>query len=170
MRTAKTGTPMLTSTAMPFASTQSGFHENMETQVRRASGEEVHAFLNKDDTALRQLWSDDLIVTNPLNRLATKTQVLDMIKAGFLLINSYDRTIEYLRIVGDLAIVAGSENVTWGGTMPMAGKSEHLRFTAVWMMQDGQWREVARHANIVSAQQLCTGPPSQFNPDKMLRR
>jgi hypothetical protein len=46
-------------------------------------------------------------------------------------------------------IAAGSETVVWGGKMPNAGKTEHLRFTAVWMKQGGRWQEVARHANIV---------------------
>src|SRR6266403_406719 len=40
--------------------------------------------------------------------------------------------------------------------MPNAGKTEHLRFTAVWMKQAGKWQEVARHANIVPEQ--STGP------------
>jgi hypothetical protein len=26
---------------------------------------------------------------------------------------------------------------------------ENLRFTAIWMKQQGRWQEVARHANIV---------------------
>jgi hypothetical protein len=29
------------------------------------------------------------------------------------------------------------------------GKTEHLRFTGVWMKQSGDWQEVARHTNIV---------------------
>lgn len=143
---------MLTSIGAVFASAQGGVDQNIETQVRRVSNVEVQAFLDKDATALRQLWSDDLVVTNPLNRLATKTQVLDMINSGFLVITSYNRDIEYLRVAGDIAIVAGSEDVVWGGTMPLAGKREHLRFTAVWMMQGGEWREIARHANIVPQQ------------------
>ena len=132
-----------------FACAQSAVAQNMETQVCRVSNEEVQAFLNQDATALRQLWSDDFVVTNPLNRLATKTPVLDMIKSGFLVITSYDREIEYLCVVGNITIVAGSENVMWGGNMPLAGKVEHLRFTAVWMVRGGEWREIARHANIV---------------------
>lgn len=143
---------MLTSIGAVFASAQGGVEQKMETQVRRVSNEEVQAFLNKDATALGHLWSDDLIVTNPLNRMASKSQVLDMIKSGFLVITSYDREIEYLRVAGDIAIVAGSETVVWGGTMPLAGKTERLRFTAVWTMQGGEWREVARHANIVPPQ------------------
>lgn len=143
---------MLSSIAAVFASAQVGLEQNIETQVHRVSNEEVQAFLNKDATALGQLWSDDLIVTNPLNRVASKSQVLDMIKSGFLVITSYDRQIEYLRVAGEIAIVAGSETVVWGGTMPLAGKTEHLRFTAIWMIQGGEWREVARHANIVPPQ------------------
>jgi hypothetical protein len=50
-------------------------------------------------------------------------------------------------------IVAGGETVVWGGKMPNAGKTEQLRFTAVWMKQAGKWQEIARHANIVPAQQ-----------------
>jgi len=46
-------------------------------------------------------------------------------------------------------ILAGSETVVWGGKMPNVGKTEQLRFTAIWMKQQGRFQEVARHANIV---------------------
>lgn len=46
-------------------------------------------------------------------------------------------------------ILAGSETVAWGGRMPAAGKTQQLRFTAIWMKQHGRWQEVARHANVV---------------------
>jgi len=36
--------------------------------------------------------------------------------------------------------------------MPNAGKTEHLRFTSVWMKQQRRWQQVARHANIVPQQ------------------
>jgi len=82
-------------------------------------------------------------VTNPLNKFVNKQQVLGMVESGFLVITSYDRQIEYLRFYGDTAIVAGSEMVVWGGKMPNAGKTEHLRFTGIWMKQGGRWQEVA---------------------------
>jgi hypothetical protein len=40
----------------------------------------------------------------------------------------------------------------WGGKMPNAGKTEHLRFTGIWMKQGRRWQQVARHANIVPQQ------------------
>ncbi|HUJ32896.1 MAG TPA: nuclear transport factor 2 family protein [Candidatus Acidoferrum sp.] len=123
-----------------------------EKQIRKLNAEEVTAFLNNDPKAMARLWSDDFVVTNPLNKFVNKQQVLGMVESGFLVINPYDRQIEYVRVYGETVIVAGSETVVWGGKMPNAGKTEHLRFTAVWMKQQGRWQEVARHANIVPQQ------------------
>jgi len=120
-----------------------------EKQVRQLSAEEVQAFLQKDAKAMAQLWSDDLVVTNPLNKFVTKQRVLGMVTSGFLVITAFERRIEYLRVYGDMVIVAGTETVTWGGRMPNAGKTENLRITAVWMKQQGRWQQIARHANIV---------------------
>jgi hypothetical protein len=68
-------------------------------------------------------------------------QVLGMVEFGFLVITSYDRQIEYLRFYSDTAIAVGSETVAWGGKMPNAGKTEHLRFTGIWTKQGGRWQE-----------------------------
>ena len=119
-----------------------------EQEVRQLNAEEVQAFLQKDPKTMARLWSDDFVVTNPLNRFVNKQQVLGMVESGFLVITSYDRQIEYARVYGDTVIVAGREMVVWGGGMPNAGKSERLRFTGVWMRQGGRWQQVARHANV----------------------
>jgi ketosteroid isomerase-like protein len=123
-----------------------------EEEVRQLNAEEVDAFLHKDPKAMARLWSDDLVVTNPLNKFVDKRRVLGMIEFGFLVITSYDRQIEYVRVYPDAVIVAGSETVQWGGKMPNAGKTEHLRFTGIWMKQNGRWQQVARHANFVPQQ------------------
>jgi uncharacterized protein (TIGR02246 family) len=123
-----------------------------EEEVRRLNADEVEAFLHKDAKTMARLWSDDFVVTNVLNKFVNKQQILGMMESGFLVFTSYDRQIEYLRFYGDTAIAAGSETVGWGGKMPMAGKTEHLRFTGIWMKQAGRWQEVARHANIVPQQ------------------
>jgi hypothetical protein len=123
--------------------------DSAEQQVRKLSDEEVQAFLKRDPAVMARLWSDDFVVTNPLNKLATKKQVLGMMTSGFLVITTYDRRIEYSHVYGETVILAGSETVAWGGKMPAAGKTQQLRFTAIWMKQQGRWQEVARHANII---------------------
>jgi hypothetical protein len=120
-----------------------------EKAVRQLNTEEVEAFLHNDPADIARLWSDDFVVTNPLNKFVTKQQVLGMVKSGFLVITAYERRIEYIRAYDDTMIVAGSETVTWGGKMPNAGKVEQLRFTGVWMKQGGRWQQVSRHANVV---------------------
>ena len=133
--------------------------QSAEAEIRRLNAEEVDAFLKKDPRAMARLWSDDFVVTNPLNKFANKQQVLGMVESGFLVlgmvesgflvITSYDRRIEYVRQYADVVVVAGAETVVWGGKMPNAGKTELLRFTGIWMKQQGRWQQVARHANIV---------------------
>jgi len=147
----------LVSAGARFASAQSTYKptandKRAEEEVRRLNAEEVEAFLHNDPKAMARLWSDDFVVTNPLNKFVNKQQVLGMVKSGFLVITAYDRKIEYVRVYGDTVIVTGSETAMWGGRMPHAGKTEHLRFTAVWMKQRERWQEVARHANIVPQQ------------------
>lgn len=137
---------LLTSPGVSVANTSS---DSAEEGIRRLNAEEVDAFLKNDRAAMARLWSDDFVVTNPLNKLVTKQQVLGMVDSGFLVITSFDRQIEYLRVYGDVVVVAGREAVVWGGRMPNAGKSENLRFTAIWMKQGGRWQQTARHANIV---------------------
>jgi len=144
----------LTSIGAPPAAVQAGqsatgSSSSSEAEIRRLNVEEVEAFVHNDPTVLSRLWSDDFVVTNPLNRFVNKQEVLAMVQSGVLVISPYDREIEYLRVDGDVVVVAGSETVTWGGKMPNAGKTEHLRFTGVWMKRRGRWQEVARHANIV---------------------
>jgi ketosteroid isomerase-like protein len=128
---------------------QQGGAGSAEEQIRRLNADEVSAFLKRDSNAMARLWSDDFVVTNPLNQFVTKQQVLGMVDSGMLIITSFDRQIDYLKIYNDTAIVAGRETVLWGGKMPNAGRTEQLRITAVWMRRGDGWQQVARHANVV---------------------
>ena len=121
-------------------------------EVRQLSDQEVQAMLHSDADAMERLWSNDLVVNNPLQKFVDKKQVLGLVKSGFLAFTSYERQIEYIRDYGNTVIVAGHETLVFSGKMPNAGKTQHLRFTAVWMKQHGRWQEVARHADIVPGQ------------------
>jgi ketosteroid isomerase-like protein len=134
------------------ASAQTDTQQGAEEEVRRLSNEEVQAFLRNDPQTMARLWSHDFVVTNPVNKFVNKQDVLGMVRSGFLVITSYDRRIEYARVYGNIVILAGSETVVWGGKMPMAGETQELRFTEIWMKQEGRWQEIARHANIVPQQ------------------
>lgn len=118
-------------------------------EVAHADSAEVQAFLANDPTTLARLWSDDFVVRNPFNQFVTKQQVMTLVTSGTLAFASYERHIEYTKAYGDLVVVAGSETVVWAGRMPLAGQTTQLKYTAVWARQGNEWREIARHANIV---------------------
>lgn len=124
--------------------------KDVEREVRRASDNEVAALIASDVEALSQIWSDDFVVTNPLNQLVSKRQVLALVESDTLAFRSYERRIEYFHAYGGLVVIAGREVVVWAGKMPLAGKPSSLRFTAVWRETGGQWQEVARHANLIA--------------------
>ena len=71
-----------------FASAQTTAHapaqdKRAETEVRKLSAEEVEAFLHKDPKVMARLWSDDLVVTNPLNKFVNKQQVLEWLNPEY---------------------------------------------------------------------------------------
>ncbi len=124
----------------------------VEQEIRALNAREVDALLRNDVDALNRLWSSDFVVTNPFNRFIDKKQVLAMTASGNLAFTSYDRQVEYVRAYGDTVVVSGGETVAWAGKMPNAGTTSRLRFTAIWMKQDGRWQQIARHASVIAAQ------------------
>ncbi len=123
-----------------------------EQEVRALSAAEVDALLRNDVAALNRLWSTDFVVTNPFNKFIDKKQVMAMTASGNLAFSSYDRQIDYVRVYSDTAVVSGAETVAWSGKMPNAGTTSRLRFTSIWMKQDGRWQQIARHASVIAAQ------------------
>ena len=71
----------LTGVAALFSSTQpstdaTGNDKRTEEEIRRLNVEEAQAFLHKDSESLARLWSDDLVVTNPLNKFVYSISAL----------------------------------------------------------------------------------------------
>ncbi len=123
-----------------------------EQQIKTLNTFEVDALLRNDVDTLNRLWSNDFVVTNPFNKFIDKKQVMGMTASGNLAFSAYDRRLEYVRVHGDIAVVSGAETVAWAGKMLNAGTTSRLRFTAVWMKQDGRWQQIARHASVIAPQ------------------
>jgi len=118
--------------------------------VRALDNEERLAALKRDRRALERLWSDQLIVNAPNNRVVIgKPAVLDEFVAGGVVnFSSFERRIEFIRVDGDFAFVMGAESVK-PRAGPSAGQLIERRFTNVWRKEAGTWRLYARHANVI---------------------
>lgn len=120
-----------------------------EDAIRAVEDQERLAVLNRDLESLEHIWSEQLIVNAPGNRVSPDRDVpLGMIGRGLIDYASFDRHIEAVRIDGDIAIVMGAETIVPQGAAPRAGETIQRRFTHVWKNDGGTWRLIGRHANI----------------------
>ena len=130
-----------------------------EATVRALDDQERLAALNQDYAALERLWSERFIVNAPSNQiLPNRKAVLDWFRKGMTTRTSFERSIEQVRVDGDIAVVMGAETLTPIASAPQAGQTVRRRFTNVWKKEGDTWRLWARHANVIS-------PPAAAKPN-----
>lgn len=116
-----------------------------EQEIRDLEARGRVAFLAGDLATLHALWDDALLVNSPLNVINEKSRVLDLLGAGVIRHTSDDVTIERIARYGDVVVVMGHDLVDG----PPSNLPTHRRFTNIWQRQDGAWRMIARHAQVV---------------------
>ena len=104
------------------------------------------AFLQADVATLDSIWVDDYLVNSPLNMINDKARVIELLRAGRIRHSSYDVVIERIARYGDVVVVMGRDTVDG----PPANVRVDRRFTNVWQLQNGAWKSIARHAQVVS--------------------
>jgi len=120
-----------------------------EQEVRAAEQRHRAAFLARDIATLQAMLSDDFVVNSPLNVIVNKERLLEMVRNGTLTISSFEQNIEQVRRLGDVVVVMGGDTVVYAAPSPNAGRTDRRRFTDMWRQESGQWRFVARQANII---------------------
>ena len=120
----------------------------IEEQIRVMEAEQVKAVLAHDTAALERIWSPQLMVNAPDNKVRDNAGVFALMREGGLKYSAYDQTIESIRVFGDTVVVMGQET-TKPITGPMAGKTVQRRYTDVWQRSGDGWVEIARHASVI---------------------
>ena len=105
--------------------------------------------LGGDLDALGRLFSEQLFVNAPDNRVKPKAEVLQSVRDGRIRYSAFERTVERVAVDGDVAISMGSEVVVPVGDRPDAGQRLSRRYTHVWQRTGDSWTLIARHANLV---------------------
>ena len=128
---------------------------SVEAAVRALDDQARIAALNRDIPALERLWSKDLTVNAPDNTVVVgRHNVMDgYVRTGVINFESFEREIEFIRVVGDFAAVMGSETVRAKADAPSSGliarRTIHRRVTNIWKKEGDTWRLFWRHANVV---------------------
>jgi ketosteroid isomerase-like protein len=126
-----------------------------EELVRALDDQERIATLNRDLPAIERLWSEELTVNAPNNRVVVgRRAVLDtFVHAGIINFSVFERRIEHIRADGPFVFIMGLETVKPIRDAPsaglVAGHTIERRFTNIWKNEDGTWRLFARHANVI---------------------
>jgi ketosteroid isomerase-like protein len=118
-----------------------------QQEIERIEEECRLAFLAQDVARLRQLWSADLVVNSPLNRVNDCATVLDLLERGIIRHEWQEQQIESITRHGDIVVVMGRDAVRNTPDGPVIAR----RFTNVWAPANGSWQLVARQATHVSA-------------------
>lgn len=124
--------------------------ENIVKQIKILEDLEAKAILESDTVTLKKIWSEDYHVYNPYNLIFDKNQVLQGIKSTFIKFSLFTREQEYFGIYDNVVYVMGKETVVFSGKNPDKGKTLVIRYTDVYKLIEGNWKIIARHANIIS--------------------
>jgi len=114
--------------------------------IATLEAEHCRAFVARDFEQLERLWSDDLLVNSPINRVHDKKRVLELLRAGIISHSSLECQAEAMMQQGRFVVVMGNEVLT---NSP-GGPQVRRRYTNIWGAAGGSWQLVARHANVIT--------------------
>ena len=122
-----------------------------DSVIRQLEDQERLGILNRDTATLTRIWDEQFMVNSPFNTVSpNRAVVLDLVRQGMIHYSSFERRIEDLRMLGDLAIVMGAETVQPVAEPPASPVQR--RFTHIWRNDGGSWHLMARHANDIPQQ------------------
>jgi hypothetical protein len=114
-------------------------------EIAALENEASQAFVDRDMERLDRLFSDELVINSPINRVNDKHKVLELLRTGVIGHVFCRLQHELIRRDGNLIIVMGSDVVQNSPTEP----SVLRRVTNVWRNEEQGWRLYIRHATIV---------------------
>jgi ketosteroid isomerase-like protein len=124
--------------------------ENNETEIRNLEKMEGEAFVKKDTSTLFNLFSPQLVVNTPLNRVATLEDIKRLLRIGKIDLTSSGKNIEKITFINNMAIVMGQDTIKPQGAMEGAGKTVTRRYTDVWIKDASGWKLTVRQATNIS--------------------
>jgi len=126
------------------------YEKSVLRQITELTDQIEDMVLRQDIPAMREFYPDDMVITNPFGQMINKETMMERVKSGVIKYSRFEKIIEHFSMEGDkVAFVAGKEKVTPtpDANRPDAGKPHERRFTEVWVLREGRWRRLIRHAS-----------------------
>jgi hypothetical protein len=123
-----------------------------EAEIRALEQTGAKAILSGDTSTLKQLWAPEFLVNTPRSEVTgTRDSILLIQKAGRIDYSTYEKVIERMQFQENIVITMGHETIVSKNDVPgaKAGQTYKRRFTNIWMMKNGKWQQIARHASVI---------------------
>jgi Domain of unknown function (DUF4440) len=125
-----------------------------EQQLLELDDQQRQMILSGDAAGMRKLAHPDLHINAPTNEVLGREEFLRRLDQRIIAFENHRRIPEKVYITGDVGIVMGREEVLPTATSEsgaLFGQRELTRrYTNVYIMENGMWRFLARHANVAS--------------------
>jgi ketosteroid isomerase-like protein len=124
-----------------------------DAEIRRLEDIERVAAMTGDSAVLfGKIWSNNMAVNAPANRVGTVEGSKTQLRTGNLAYASFVRNIEKITFNDNVAIVMGEEVIKPQGKQMNAGKTVTRRFTNIWQYTNNQWQIIGRQATIIKVE------------------
>lgn len=124
-----------------------------EAELRRLENIERVATMRGDSATLfGKIWSNEMVVNTPANRVGTVEGSKMQLRTGNLAYSSFVRNIEKITFNDSIAMVMGEEITKPQGRQLHASKTVTRRFTNIWKYANNQWFIIGRHATIIKVE------------------
>lgn len=141
--------PALSTIFLTLILSASFAQQNNETEIRKLEKALDSAILKSDTILIAKLFSPQIVVNSPANTIVKFNGVMGRIRTGQIDYSSFEKVIENISFVENIAIVMGKEILTPKGITANAGKTVTRRFTDIWIKDKKSWRLTARQATII---------------------
>ena len=136
-----------------LASTIAAAQASKDSVIRSLENLERISAMKGDSIVLfDKIWSPNMVVNAPANRVGTVEGTKMQLRTGRLNYLSFERNIEKITFNDNLAIVMGEEKIKPQGIQDNAGKTVTRRFTNVWKYANNAWSIIARQATIIKVE------------------
>jgi hypothetical protein len=115
-----------------------------EQSLLAADALQLSAVSAADAAAIDSISHPNLRVNAPNGRVVTRQDFLQAVGSGQIRNEIAERIPESVTITGDIGVIMGRETGGSGAT------KVNRRYTNVYMRENGAWRLLARHANVVA--------------------
>jgi ketosteroid isomerase-like protein len=123
-------------------------------EIAEVEAREAQATLGNDIGALEALWSESFVVSSTENLILSKSQALNLFRAGRIRLKTFERRVSKVAVMGDVALATGNENFTVkddpSGKEPPTSELFVCSYMNAWKREGAGWKLIGRHVGLMA--------------------